>query len=256
MSKNAAARIIQRFARRRVLPMKNAEGTFFTGFENKKPISRKYMIAIDGKLYDARNIMREVDQKYDDPHAIAMQELFESLPLEQKIAVRRRAGNYGRILQNTGWGEDPQKYVNTLKRMGLPLDQVHYRKGDTSLHYAVMTSKVPLVRALLEGGANPNIKMEGRNNDKQTPLHLAVKEVHVPSKRLEIVNLLLQYGANPNAVNSRGTTPLDMAAFNANDADVVRSLLAAGAKLRHYSLPEDKRLMIAPVQKAFENAGL
>jgi ankyrin repeat protein len=89
-------------------------------------------------------------------------------------------------------------------------------------------------------------------------LHLAVKEVHVPSKRLEIVNLLLQYGANPNVVD-RGPykqTPLDIAAFDARDADVVRSLLAAGAKLRHYSVSEDRRLMTEPVQKAFENAGL
>lgn len=233
MSENAAARVIQRFARRRVLPMKNAEGKFFTGFENKQPISRKYMIAIRGKLYDARNIMREVKQKYDDPHAIAMQELFYSLSNAEKLAVARRAGEYEGIRQNSKG--DPQKFIKTMKNMGLSLDQGHYDEGKgsvTPLHEAVLREDVPFVKALLEAGASPNIKMS-ISADKMSPLHLAMG-VHNPSKRLEIVNLLLQYGARPNATDRKHKTPLYGAIYEAQDANVVRTLLAAGAKPDEY----------------------
>ena len=255
MSENAAARVIQRFARRRVLPMKNAEGTFFTGFENKRPISRKYMIAIRGKLYDARNIMREVDQKYDDPHAIAMQDLYKSLSDAEQMAVARRAGAYDKILQNSEG--DPQKFIKAMKNMGMSLDKAHYdekRGGETPLHDAILGEDVPMVRALLEAGASPNVKMNV-HEDKKSPLHLATAHVRNPSKRLEIVNLLLQYGAKPNARTTQRETPLVAAIYKAKDADVVRALLAAGAKPDEYMRIGEIRDFSPAIYKVFTNAG-
>lgn len=55
-----------------------------------------------------------------------------------------------------------------------------------------------LVTLLLENGANPNIP--GGHNE--TPLHDAVA-----SKQTTIVRLLVSYGADVNARNSRGLTP-------------------------------------------------
>ena len=259
MSENAAARVIQRFARRRVLPMKNAEGKFFTGFENKRPISRKYMIAIRGKLYDARDIMQEVQQKFDDPHSIAMNELYKSLSDAEKTAVKRRAGNYGRIFQNASYGAEPQKFVKALKNAGLPVDQIHYDSGTNPLHDAVLRENVPLVRALLEAGANPNArtrKVGGFPGERlnATPLHLAMDTRRDPSKRLQIVNLLLQYGAKPNAKDKRNETPLFAAIYKAQDADVVRTLLAAGAKPGPIQIGEIRDFNPA-IHKAFTNAG-
>ena len=238
--------------------MKNAEGKFFTGFANKRPISRKYMIAIRGKLYDARNIMREVKQKYVDPHAIAMQELYRSLSDAEQTAVARRAGAYGNIYQNSK--DDPQKFVKTMKNAGLPIDQIHYDSGKNPLHNAVLRENVPLVRALLEAGANPNARTskEGKGFPGEllnaTPLHLAMYTRRDPSKRLEIVNLLLRYGAKPNAKTTRYGTPLYAAIYQAKDANVVRALLAAGAKPGLIQIGEIRDFNPA-IHKAFTNAG-
>ena len=253
-AENAAARVIQRFARRRVLPMKNVDGKFFTGFENKRPISRKYMVAIRGKLYDARNIMREVKQKYVDPHAIAMQELYRSLSDAEQTAVARRAGEYGNIYQNSK--DDPKKFIKTMKNMGISLDKAHYNEengGVTPLHRAILHENVPLVEALLEAGASPNVKMNA-DEDKKSPLHLATAHVKNPSKRLQIVNLLLRYGAKPNAKTTQRETPLTAAVYKAQDADVVRALLAAGAKPEYMMIGEIRDFNPA-IHKAFTNAG-
>ena len=261
MSENAAARVIQRFARRRVLPMKNAEGKFFTAFENQRPISRKYMIAIRGKLYDARNIMQEVKQRFsDDPHAIAMQELYESLSNAEKVAVARRAGEYRKIFQNANYGVEPQKFIKALKNAGLPVDQLHHDSGMNPLHNAVIRENVPLVKALLEAGANPNArtrKIGGFPGERlnATPLHLATDKRRDPSKSLEIVNLLLRYGAKPNAKDGRRETPLFVAVYKAGDANVVRALLAAGAKPDEYMRIGEIRDFNPAIYNAFRNAG-
>ena len=68
----------------------------------------------------------------------------------------------------------------------------------TALHLAaIFKSSVPVVTALLEGGADPNA------SGKQTPLHLAAR--HNP----HVVSVLLEGGADPNARDKWGETPLD-----------------------------------------------
>ena len=60
----------------------------------------------------------------------------------------------------------------------------------------------PLVQALLEGGANPNLK----DRKGYTPLHYAAN-----SCALESIHLLLAAGADINAISKRGETPLAIA---------------------------------------------
>ncbi len=58
-----------------------------------------------------------------------------------------------------------------------------------------------LTELLLSQGAN----MEAKNNQGQTPLHLAVKPIY---GSMLIIKLLVQYGANINAKDKNGQTPL------------------------------------------------
>ncbi len=86
-----------------------------------------------------------------------------------------------------------------------------------SLLKAAERGDVRTVTALLEGGADPNMKgPEGR-----TPLHLAAKAGH-----LDVVQELLRQNARAFVKDDRGKTPLHLAA-GANHQDIVRLLSQA-----------------------------
>jgi len=64
----------------------------------------------------------------------------------------------------------------------------------TILHLAVANDKLQSVKALLENGAQQNIS----DAMDEYPIHKILKEEYVHKHRLEILRLLLNYGADPN----------------------------------------------------------
>ncbi|OQE25306.1 hypothetical protein PENSTE_c006G05151 [Penicillium steckii] len=62
-------------------------------------------------------------------------------------------------------------------------------RGKTALHFAAELGTEPIVRSLLEHGADPDPK----DNEKETPLFLAAK-----NGSESVVRILLEAGANPN----------------------------------------------------------
>jgi ankyrin repeat protein len=85
------------------------------------------------------------------------------------------------------------------------------------LHVAAAYCRVDIMRILLERGANPNAVTYLVKN---TPLHLA--------SCAEAARLLLERGANIEARNDAGSTPLHLAAMHCQ-VDVARVLIEAGA---------------------------
>ena len=81
------------------------------------------------------------------------------------------------------------------------------------------------VKALLEGGADPNLRVDYQ----VAPLHVAAVY-----GRLETVKALIDAGADPNATMAGGTTVLHAAAEGdevrqARQVDVIRELIKRGA---------------------------
>lgn len=98
--------------------------------------------------------------------------------------------------------------------------------NDTLLHQAVETQNINKVRLLLKYGANPNVK----DGNDATPLHNAACEGPV-----RIVELLLKAGANPNVWDVNDQTPAhvifecDQGARTKRSMDVLKLLLKYGA---------------------------
>ena len=90
--------------------------------------------------------------------------------------------------------------------------------GSTPLMYAVLYGDPDSVRALLERGADPNL----RNDGKATALMYAADD---PEK----TRLLLEHGADANARSDEGQTALLIAASRSGSSPVVRLLLDHGA---------------------------
>jgi ankyrin repeat protein len=86
--------------------------------------------------------------------------------------------------------------VAALAAAGAPLDARGPVMGLTALHVAVITGRVPLVKLLLELGANPNVL-----GDRDAS---ALTTAVVHSAPLEVLDLLVQHGAAPATPNADG----------------------------------------------------
>ncbi len=98
-------------------------------------------------------------------------------------------------------------------------------EGHTALSLAqehAGENRVPLMRMLLEHGANPN---EQTGEDGWNPLMTAVVSHDIPA-----ANLLLEHGASVDAIGEAGSTPLMMAAGYGYTA-LVEHLLERGASI-------------------------
>lgn len=96
--------------------------------------------------------------------------------------------------------------------------------GYTSLIAAARAGNVATIRLLTSRGADPNLRDAAVNS--WTPLLHAVHKAQPKS-----IAALLDAGANPNATDAYGTTPLMMAA-GYGYTDIVKLLLARGANPR------------------------
>ena len=101
--------------------------------------------------------------------------------------------------------------------------------GDTALHLAAAGYRVELVRLLLVAGADPNSTM---NHRQSGPLHYAADGyINGPAwnakRQVETIQCLLEAGAEINAQDKNGASPLHRA-VRTRCAAAVKCLLKAG----------------------------
>ena len=89
--------------------------------------------------------------------------------------------------------------------------------GNTPLQIASLQGYVDIVKFLLESGC----EVDSRNVDKDTALIDAVENGHV-----EVIKLLLNYGANPRLGNAKGDEPYELVPQEDDNYEQIRKLLA------------------------------
>lgn len=121
---------------------------------------------------------------------------------------------------------DIVKYL--LDRGADPRIENHY--GVNALWIPTQKGLIEVVELLLHAGAEVDAAPYGSIADDLnitgwTPLYVAVK-----SQQIDIVNLLLQYGANPNTMTRYGSTPFLLTA-EICDLNLMKACLEAGADI-------------------------
>ena len=104
-----------------------------------------------------------------------------------------------------------RKAIEALLRRGADIHETD-KNGVTALHHAVRFRSPAAVATLLEHGADVN---QVCRRSGSTPLHRAVTSTGAPGtagrkdEACEIIELLLQFGADVTIKNKNGKTPLD-----------------------------------------------
>eukprot|EP00045_Choanoeca_perplexa_P020919 m.5337 g.5337 ORF g.5337 m.5337 type:complete len:378 (+) comp7568_c0_seq2:27-1160(+) len=106
------------------------------------------------------------------------------------------------------------------------------RNGKSCLTYAICAASVPMLRLLLENGANPSViyrvqsghKKSGQYTGRSPLAWVILADEMSPAMQREMIDLLVQHGADVNIRNSQGTTPLFWCAIQ-NRQDLLDHLI-------------------------------
>ena len=122
------------------------------------------------------------------------------------------------VFEAAALGDVPRLHVLLANDPGLA--KTYSSDGFTALHLASFFGQPAAVEALLHYA--PDVNAVSRN-----PMKVAVINAAAASRNLEVVKLVLQAGANPDAQQQAGYTALHEAAVN-NNAELAGALLSAG----------------------------
>jgi ankyrin repeat protein len=103
---------------------------------------------------------------------------------------------------------------------------------------AIVNQKVKTPERVKRFVGRTNVSLEGYNIGN-SPLHIATR-----NNSTDVVKTLLDFGADPNAVNDKGFTALDEAIQNKNP-ETVKFLIESGAKVNVTDKNMDTPLMLA-----------
>ena len=112
------------------------------------------------------------------------------------------------------------KSIEKILEFGVNLNKVKDTIGQSALRIAIERNNLPIVKLLLEYGADPN------HIDKlwSSPIHYTVDS--------EIIKELLKYGAEVDSEDSSGMTPL-MRALAGEKFEIAKIFLDHGANINH-----------------------
>lgn len=123
-------------------------------------------------------------------------------------------------------------FIGDLGRLQYLIDlgvQIDIQMVERDLHYGVQVNDdntviVEIFRLLIE-----NVKVINAQN--KAPGLSSLLVIAAARRNIEVVEMLIDAGADVNGFNARGETPLSTAAVDGNDEEMVRFLLGKGADI-------------------------
>lgn len=123
--------------------------------------------------------------------------------------------NHGQNLLHEAIAYQKPVIAHLLISNSIDIDQQD-ENGQTPLHYAAVYNDAKTAELILQNGGEVNIADKHGNQ----PLWTAVFNAR---KHYDLVNLLLEYGADPHHKNKYDMSPLDFA-YRINDEELVKLL--------------------------------
>ena len=170
--------------------------------------------------------------------------------LERGERLRRRAGNEATEDTILAAAQGKLKEVEEAIAAGVDVYALG-SNGNSALHYAAFYGHLATLEFLLESGAHVDTKSDddGPGSVGCTPLALAAGSFYA-NDRGKVIELLTKAGADPNARNHAGNTPLMYAVFaHQGYPDSVQALISVGADLDLCDPRGNTALMMAIIYK-------
>ena len=187
-----------------------------------------------------------VDERKPSPLASSNDDPPFPLPLdERRILVKRKLRLQRDLLQAARRGDDLE--VSLLLGEGAETDWTEENEGTTALHIAAQYGHIRAAERLLEAGADIEAKSDAFGNEwtvrtekDRTPLTWAATGRDCPRMQERMCRFLLDKGANVNARNVSGRTPLQEAAmsvrYNIDPRATMETLIKCGALVNAYDM--------------------
>jgi ankyrin repeat protein len=199
----------------------------------------------------ARNVHRTI---YDFLHPLVSDDIREigDRDAEKEMAktIRRKTrekNKAGESLKDAARDGNLNE-VQQLIAMGADVNAVA-ACNRTAISLAIQMGKIPVINALLDAGANPNLSDETDDGlDANSPL-MEAASTFFATNRGEMVRLLIKRGANLNQQDADGRTPL-IHALRYSDMDVIETLIKAGADLDIRDKEGNTALMTAELNQS------
>lgn len=125
----------------------------------------------------------------------------------------------------------------------------------TALSLAIQGGQIPVIQALLDAGADPNLADETDDSLAANSPLMEAASTFFATNRGEMVRLLIQRGANLNQQDAAGRTAL-MHALRYSDVDVIETLINAGADLDIQDNEGNTALIMAEFGKSTKIANI
>jgi len=181
--------------------------------------------AVNGDLDSIRSLIAKNPQSIEDKDELGFTPLAWAAQAGQKEAANLLLSLGTNPNATNSGGRYPIDWAATsghLPLVELLADKTSNDKGIT-LFLAVQQQQVPVVKFLLEHGANPNIHYPAIN--REAPLHFAARQGNV-----EEASLLLEHGADVNSLEQNNYTPL-ICAVGGTSKEMIELLFAHGATI-------------------------
>ena len=217
-----------------------------------------------GKMND-----KELDHYISDPKTASQlllvaatipdKALFDKCIKNQSVDLNYNIRGSGTPLSNAVNSNQLEMVENLLQRGVNPNQLVNKQ---TPLVKAAADCQIPIMKVLLENGARADAQKSEAIHGLAGGIASGTDEV----KRIEGITMLLQYGANPDAKNKHGLTPLHQFVNQGNE-EGIKLLLAYGADVNikneqgksPFDMAKEKNIDLAKLQdeaKAIEKKDL